>query len=156
MAPEVYLPGTKYGEAADVFSTCATIFELANLQPAYSGTSAEIMAKMLMQKADHEQFAEICPKDLRPIITRGLKLNPEDRPAMYVFVQDLEAIKLDNNFVVEQMTTDEKADSGDQPTTTSTASTEDASDYQLTKTVQVNGFLDFFVEFVNIVTLNPR
>lgn len=36
----------------------------------------------------------------------------------------------------------EKADSGvDQPTTASTASAEDASDYQFTKAVQVNGFL---------------
>ena len=102
MAPEVY-DETEYGEAADVFSTAATIFELANLKPAYTGTAAQIMKKLLIRRAGPEPFAEMCPEELRPIIIKGLELDPEDRPTMALIVRDLEAIKSSEKFVVGEL-----------------------------------------------------
>ena len=101
MAPEVYM-GT-YNEAADIFSVTASMYELANLKPAYSGAAPEIMMKMLIQKTNPEPFAELCPEELRPIFVKGLKLNPEDRPTIDLIVRDLEAIKSGEKYVVGEL-----------------------------------------------------
>ena len=78
MAPEVYTGS--YNEAADVYSLSASMYALANLKPAYTGGAPEVMMKLLVLKAAPEPFDDMCPEELRPILTRGLKLHPADRP----------------------------------------------------------------------------
>ena len=45
----------------------------------------------------------MCPDELRPIIIKGLELDPENRPTMALIVRDLEAIKSGENYVVGEL-----------------------------------------------------
>ena len=101
MAPQVYMGS--YNEAADVFSLSASMYEVANLKPAYSGAAPEDMMKLLILKAAPKPFDDMCPEKLRPIITKGLKLNPADRPTIGAICQDLKAIKSGEKFLVGQL-----------------------------------------------------
>ena len=102
MAPEAY--EAEYGTSADIFSLGATLFEVANLKKAYTGTGIQIMKKLVIKQSGPEEFAEHCPQEIRPLLTKCLTLDHENRPDIHEVISGLDEIKKDKDFVISRLT----------------------------------------------------
>ena len=101
MAPEMY--EETYGTTADIFSLGATLFEVANLKKAYTGTGNQIMKKLVIKQAGPEEFAAHCPQQIRPLLLKCLTLDEENRPDIKGVIADLNEVKQDKDFIISQL-----------------------------------------------------
>jgi len=88
MAPEVLEEGPHSGAPADVYGLTATLYHLLTLQPPYSGTSAQVLAAIVLRDVEPaHRHRPTLPRDLQAILERGLARAPQDR---YRTAADLE------------------------------------------------------------------
>ena len=108
MAPETYEEG--YSATADVFtvdifSLGATLFEVANLKKAYTGSVNQILMKLKVNKAGPEKFADHCPEQIRPLLLKCMMLDETNRPDIRGVIADLNEVKQDKDFIISRLTT---------------------------------------------------
>jgi len=83
-APEVAL-GEPVGAPADVYSTCAMIYELLSGRPPFEGkTAAEIISAQLVREPKPlGELAPDAPTALAEVVARGLAKREADRPTIH-------------------------------------------------------------------------